>query len=100
VILAFLVGSTPVIQFQESHAKSISAGSHGRAVGGGHQPAVAAVARQEPESCGGVMPAPPSLPPVLSVVIANYSRWIEGSEPIFLGRAEHKERMGEMRYQE
>lgn len=63
MILAFLVRSTPVIQFQESHAKSISAGSHGRAAGGGHQPAVAAVARQEPESCGGVMPAPPSLPP-------------------------------------
>lgn len=40
------------------------------------------------------------LPPVLSVVIANYSRWIEGSEPIFLGRAEHKERMGETRCQE
>lgn len=43
---------------------------------------------------------PPPPPPVLSVVIANYSRWIEGSEPIFLGRAEHRERMEETRCQE
>lgn len=59
MILAFLVGSTPVIQFQESHVKSISVGSRARAAGGGHQPAVAAVARQEPEICGGVTSAPP-----------------------------------------